>query len=317
MKKLNNKILLIVLVAMVGVFALSRLFRSPKLEANMRKELITLDTAKVTEVRIAASAASDKEMKLLKSGTQWWVSRGNKKYTAEAATIKSMLASVASLQAQRMVSRKKDKWETFNVGEKGTHVSIWNGGNRMADFYVGKTGFNQSPGGYQGGFAGAYTYVRLADETEVYSVDGFLESTFNRAADDFRDRSFLRVKTEDINKITFAYPADSSFVLEKRESVWHVGNVRADSAAVAGYLNQWSFKNLSAFADDFNAASSPTLTIKVEGQAGVLTTLEGWKQDNGEWALRSSLQKDVVFSSASSSIVNDVLVNSKKFIPAN
>lgn len=317
MKKLNNKILLIVLVAMIAIFALSRVFRSPKLEANMRKELVMLDTAKVTEVRIAASATPGEEIKLLKSGAQWFVSKGNKKYAAETATVKGMLASVASLQAQRMVSRKKDKWETFNVGDKGTHVSIWNEGNRLAGFYVGKTGFNQSPGAYQGGFGGAYTYVRLADETAVYSVDGFLESTFNRGADDFRDRSFLRVKTDDISKITFAYPADSSFVLEKRDSVWHVGNVKADSAAVAGYLNQWSFKNLTAFADDFNAASTPTLTIKVEGKAGVLTTLEAWKKNDQEWALRSSLQKDVIFSSVSSSVVNDVLVSLRRFIPAN
>jgi len=52
MKKLNNKILIGALVVLVGVFALSRWLRSPGLESNLRKQLLSLDTTNINEVRI-------------------------------------------------------------------------------------------------------------------------------------------------------------------------------------------------------------------------------------------------------------------------
>ena len=47
MKKLNNKILIGVLVGLAAVFALSRVFRSAQLSSNVRTELLMVDTASV------------------------------------------------------------------------------------------------------------------------------------------------------------------------------------------------------------------------------------------------------------------------------
>lgn len=312
MKKLNNKILLAILVVLVAVFVLSRMFRSPRLEANLRAELVAVDTAKVTSVRIATGGDDTKEIKLSKTGNDWVVTKGNKQYKTESSTVKSLLGALVSIEPQRMVSRKKEKWETYKVDEAGTHVSVWQNDDRLADFYVGKTGFNQSAGGYQGGFNGAYTYVRLTDEEEVYTVDGFLESTFNRNADDFRDRAFLRINKNDVRKITFKYPADSGFVLAQRDSSWYIGQARADSTAVQNFLSQLSFKNLSAFADDFVASASPAASIVVDGTAGQLATIDAWKKTDEEWVLRSSLQNDVLFSSTSSSVMKDLFINQNR-----
>jgi hypothetical protein len=173
MKKINNKILAIGLVVLVGIFVLSKLFRSPKLESNVRKELVNLDRTKITQVRIAGT---DSSITLLKENNKWNVVRNETRFEADSATVERMLQTVQLIEASRMASRKKDKWAEFKVDSAGTNVSVYYGSDKEVEIVVGNFGFNQSPGG--GGQFGQgmspYTYVRLSDEDEVYIVDGFL-----------------------------------------------------------------------------------------------------------------------------------------------
>lgn len=187
MKKINNKILAIGLVVLVGIFVLARVFRSPKLESNVRKELVMLEVPKITEVRITSP---DSSIQLLKENEKWSVVKGQNKYEADSATVMRMLQTIQSIEATRMVSRKKDKWAGFKVDSTGTNVSVYYGNDKEADFQVGSLGFNQSPGG-NGQFGqgmSPYTHVRLADEDEVYVVDGFLGGMLTTALNEWKKK---------------------------------------------------------------------------------------------------------------------------------
>lgn len=173
MKKINNKVLAIGLIVLVSAFVLARLFRSPKLESNVRKELVSLEVSKITEVRITSP---DSAVQLLKENGKWSVIKGQNKYEADSAAVLRTLQTIQLIEATRMISRKKDKWAGFKVDSTGTNVAVFYDGDKEADFQVGTLGFNQSPGG-NGQFGqgmSPYTYVRLTGEDEVYIVDGFL-----------------------------------------------------------------------------------------------------------------------------------------------
>lgn len=173
MKKINNKILAIGLVVLVGIFVLVRVFRTPKLESNIRKELVSLEVPKVTEVRLSSP---DSSIQLMKEEGKWNVVWGQNKYEADSGAVARMLQTIQLIEATRMISRKKEKWADFKVDSTGTHVSVYYGSNKEADFLVGSLGFNQNPGsgGQFGQGMSPYTHVRLSDEDEVYVVDGFL-----------------------------------------------------------------------------------------------------------------------------------------------
>jgi len=312
MKKLSNKILLIVLVALIAVFTLSRLFRSPGLESNLRKNLVEVDTATVTEVRILPSKDHAEEIKLIREGKNWKVSRGERQAEGDRNSVGNMLGSMRAMHAQRLVSRKKEKWDEFNVGDKSTHVSVYSNGDKIADFHVGKLGFNQGAGG---SFGGAYTYVRLSDETEVYTVDGFMESNFNNDFNEWRNKTFLKLNKDDITKITYRYPADSGFVAEKRDSLWLIGGQTADAAKMESFTNQFTNKYLTDFADGFVPEGPADVRIMLDGKAGNLATVEAWRKDEKEWILTASTQKGVYFTNKSSNFLTDVLVGKKRLLP--
>ena len=309
MKKVNNNILFLVLVALLGTFVATKIFRSPRLESNVRKDLVAIDSGAISKVEIAPSNSAQ-EILLLREGNTWMVQRAAKKHKADNSTVRSVLGMMQNVQAERMISRKKEKWEEFNVGDKGTRITFYAGTNKKGTIHIGKTGFSNTGSMYGGT---GYNYVRLAGENEVYRVNEFLESAFNRPFDDWRDKTFLRVPKNKVTRIAFNYPADSSFILEKRDSVWVVGNQVAEKSKVENFLGQLSYKNLNKFLDDFTPAKPADVMIVIEGEGGTLSTVEAWSTDNG-WALRASQQNDVVFSSSTSGVERDLLVGAKHFI---
>jgi hypothetical protein len=220
MKKLNNKILIAALVGLVGIFALSRWLRSPGLESNLKKELLSLETASINEVRIKPSNYKPLEVILKREANKWKVFNNQQQAETEVGTVKSMLGVLKDLKVQRLASRKKDKWDTYQVGESGTLVSVLQNG-KQTDIHFGKSNYGQG---------GATTFVRLGNQEEVYAVEGFLDSHFNRTYNDWRNKTFLRLNQSDIAKVIFNYAGDSSFVLEKRDSVWYAANQKADDS---------------------------------------------------------------------------------------
>src|SRR6266850_1885188 len=294
MKRISTKTLLIGLAVLVVIFVASRWFRSPGLESNLRKELVTLDTALVSEVRILPSKDQIEELRLTREGKNWKVSKGNRSELSDRAAVKNILGIMATLKAQRLASRKKERWEDYKVGEGGTHVTVYGEkGKKVADFHIGKTGFTQSGTGQ---FGGSYTYVRMSDENEVYTVEGFLEPAFDNSFNDWRDKTLLKLNKADIAKLSFRYPADSGFVVNKRDSVWYIGNDPADASKVDQVVQSFSSKYLTEFADGFTPKAPATVVIQVDGKAGSLVSLEGWQGTNGEWILTSSYQKGIYFS---------------------
>lgn len=303
MKKFSNKFLLIALTVLVGIFVLSRVFRSSRLESNIRKELVKLDTARVTEVRIKSSATAGEELKLIKTGSIWKVMSGTKEAVTEPGVVNSMLGVAMNLNVQRLVSRKKDKWDTFEVGDNSTRVTIFDGVEKLADFRVGKFGFPQ--GQQQGnGIQGLYTYVRLTNEDEVYTSEGFIASHFNRSFNQWRDKAFLKV-TQEVSRIDFIYP-DSSFVLEKRDTIWYAGNDRAVDSKVTQYLNKIKFKNISEFEDGIVQPGGTPVKLQITGAGATIATVQAWPKNEDDWILSSSFQDGVYFSGKRDGVIKEM-----------
>ncbi len=304
MKKINNWILIGLLGGLVVIFIAMKIFRSPTLESNLPERLTEIDSAKVTELIVVPGKDRTSEVRLTKTGKVWTLNTGDRVGHLEQGRGNTSLQSLMNLKPQRVLTKRKEKWNEFGVGDStGTHVRVMEGSSTKSDLWIGRTGFSQSSGS-------GYTYVRMEGEDEVYSVDGFLEGQFNLNFNDWRDKSFTRIKRDSIDKIIFRYPADSSFVLEKRNGKWKLGVVAADSAAVASYLSGMEYKNISAFAEVPPPGNAVAL-IAFEKNSNVIATLEAWP-GLGAWTVRSSKQPDTFFSS-DASVTKEVWKGRKAF----
>jgi hypothetical protein len=302
MKQLNNKILIITLLLLVAAFVLTRLFRSPGRERNLDASLLKTDTAGITEVRLYPASERRAEIKLTRAGKHWKATREALTASAGSGAVNNLLSTLASLKPERIVSRKKEKRDTYHTGDTtGTRVTVFRGDDELTSLVVGKE-------------SGGLTYVRPGGEDEVYAVSGYLSTVFDKSFSHWRDQSFLRIDKDQITKIRFNYPADSSFVMEKNDRGWMIGNDSADSAAIDNYLNKLRSKDLSAFADDFSAAAPPDITISIENKNGPIANIKGWRKSFYEWVLASDLQPDVYFTDAGPVTVKELFVGKGKLL---
>ncbi|MBT1698090.1 DUF4340 domain-containing protein [Fulvivirgaceae bacterium PWU4] len=302
MKWLNNKVLIATLLVLVAVFVLTKLFRSPARERNLDEDLLRIDTTGITEVRLYPVSDKRKEIKLVKDGKSWKAVQQQVSGAADINAVTNLLRTLASLRPERMVSRKKEKWDTYKTGDTtGTNVTIFRGGNEERSLVIGKE-------------SGGHTYLRRNGEDEVYATNGYLSEVFNKPFSNWRDGSFLRLNTGQVTKISFHYPADSGFVAEKKNKVWMIGNERADSVVIGDYLGKLRSRDLSTFADDFSASTDPDVTVTIEGNAMTLATIKGWRRSFYQWVLASSLQPDVYFLDEGPLVAKELFAGKEKLL---
>lgn len=306
MKNSNPWKLAVILLSLILVFVAVRKFRSPRLEGNLPTRLVELDTAKVTEIIVTPAKDRSQPVRLVRSGG-WKLMKGAQALRLEQGTATSLLQVLVTMKPERVASKREEKWDEFQVGDStGTRVQVMAGTSLEADVVVGRSGFGQSSTQAYGG--PPFTYVRLQDEPEVYAIAGFLDAQFNRAMDDWRDKSFLRVKRDSVTRVSFRYPADSSFVIEKVAGKWMMAGTPVDSMEVRSFLSGMEYRNGAAFAPSA-PTGSPSIVLTLEKGSNTLGTIEAWPAE-GSWVVRSSHQPETFFAM-------DAAARKDVFLPKN
>jgi hypothetical protein len=168
-------------------------------------------------------------------------------------------------------------------------VKLLKGSDVVADLVIGKFSYS-GPGNMT-------SYVRLVGDKEVYGVDGMLAMSFDRNLNSFRDRTIIKSNQNDWTRLTFNYPADSSFVLEKKGSKWMIGEMETDSALVEQYFSRIAGLTDGSFADQ-KPVTAPTHRLTIEGN-NMMPKVEivGYYTDPENFILESNQNPDAWFNS--------------------
>lgn len=302
----KNKLLIIVFGVLLLVY-LGNKFLGPDNERNFKNVLVELDTASVSKLVIKARANSGDPVTILKEGENWIVTRGNKSDNADVNSVKNMLSSLRKLEPQRLVANSEDKWAQYEVNDSlGTQVKVYQGEEVAADVVIGKFNFNQQA-------RTAATFVRLTNEDEVYTVEGFLASTFNQEYNSFRNKTFITTTPENLTALKFDYAGDSSFVLDKVNEQWQLNGVVADSTSVAKYINGLRRMNQREFEDDFSPSENSVYTLTIAGNNMDAIIVKGYLKDD-EIILNSSLNSGAYFKKGSLNVFEKLFVSSQSLL---
>jgi len=287
---------LVVLVEMMDAKKGNRTFKN---------DLVEVVADEVSSIELYPKAANGNLIKLFRENDMWKVESEGKKYNADQSTAGRMISELNNMKTKSVVATKKESWEKFEVTDSlGTQVKLLKGTEILADVVIGKFSFSQP--------RNMTSYIRLSDDKEVYGVDGMLGMSFNRNLNSFRDRTIIKSNKTDWTKLTFSYPADSSFVLEKKGEKWMIGDMETDSAAVVNYFN--SITNLSdgSFAEQKPVAAA-THKLTIEGNNGMQKVeINGYFSDEDNFVLESNLNPDTYFNNKETA--NKVFVSVMKLI---
>ena len=323
-KKINIKILLALFVVLLILVLVIFYFESKKGERSFRADIFDADTSKVTSVVIYPRINKEESINIIKKGTQWKIDYHGKLLNADNDIVKNMFSTLLELKPRRIAATERSRWREFEVDDSlSTRVQVLTQKKIVSDLYIGKFSYQQPKNQMQYNYnqrGTMSTCVRLADENIVYVVDGFLSMAFNRNVNDFRNNSIIRSNKSDWTRLSFRYPADSSFTLVKEGDIWMVDGLMADSASVDKYFNSISYLTNSNFVDDQKPLNDqPVLSLKIEGNNfGEPIQVKAFIADTiNKYLITSSLNKGAYFSGEASKLTGKIFVGKAGFFSNN
>lgn len=284
----SNKLLwvafAVLLVAVILIFS----SESTKKEKSFKTNIVSVDTSKITQISLFPKSKAGKEVRLFKENSEWKVtSILGKTYSTPKYKVKNLLSELIKIKPKRVAARNQSKWKEFQVDSSGTRVAVYEGGSKTLDLIIGKFSFQQP--------RSMSTYVRLANEDDVYEVDGFLEVTFNKGADSFRNETIVKDSKDKWNKLSFESP-ESSFELIKVDGKWKIDGEYTDSAKTETKLGLISHLTNNNYIDDFDKSmlnnEYAKLTINREDEDPI--EIVGYKDDS-MYLINSSMNKETYF----------------------
>lgn len=300
-KKFNTKTLLIILVILGGIAAYNK-YNSNKNENTFRDEFVKVDTSTVTQILIYPKADKGKEIKITKVAAGWELQNDKIKTVADSNAVRSLLSNFVDVKSVSLGAADKSGWADLQVTDtSGTRIKIITK-DQTFDMIVGKFGYDPSS-------RNGSTYIRHTNEEQVYVIEGFLSMSINQGFNSWRNRSFIIGNKDNWNTLTFNYPGDSSFVINKQNNAWLVNGEVGDSAKIIQFLNGLSNLQSSGFVENYTPGSTPVYALSIHGNNQTAISVQAYAADSTQkFILHSSQNADAYFSEAQSNIVNRVFV---------
>ena len=304
----RNLILAGVLVVLVGLLLVQR---------NQQKQVVASGPAVTVSVhpekvsRLHIERPGEPDVELARVGGGWKLTQPFE-YPAQDQVVQATLKTLETLELIDVVSRNPEKRSVFQVDSTGTRVQAWEGADAVLDLVVGKATPDFG-----------HTYVRRSDDDAVYRATGMLTYNFNKPANDWRDKTILKLEEAQISRVLLDYPQEGvNVVLALQDSAWTVASggraaAPADSATAVRLIHNVAALNTVNFATDAEAAtvdfSKPTLRLRVETDSG--THVVEFAQGEGTRLFARKEGELAVFGMYTSSIAN-IMKKPDDFKPA-
>jgi hypothetical protein len=279
MKGINNKILLIVFVILAIAAVIMYFYDRNKGDRTFKSELFKVDSAQVTAITIYPKGKGDSSLSLVKTGKNWEIKSGKRSWPADTSVVQNIISTLLHAKPERVASKDRSSWKEMEITDSlSTRIVVYENNDDVADFRLGKISFSQGdnmPGYGRRQNIIAKSHVRVADDDRVYVVDGFLNMMFSGQVSMYRNRMVFRLDKNQLTKLSFIYPGDSSFTLERAIDRWLLNGEPADSTKVDSYLNSIRNTVSTDFADETTQPPVYPYTLTIEGNNMATIVVKG------------------------------------------
>lgn len=312
MRNKSNLILLVVLVALGIIYALTKIFELTGKESTIPADALRADTAKVQEITLYAGTEDKTQTSLIRSANGWNVKSGDITTQAKPEEARQIQKAIADLQVESLVSKSQEDWQEYNVGDSAALRVVARGADKtMLDMIIGrfqpKQNRQRNPYMQQQQQISGETYVRPNGKDEVFAVNGLLSMKLNRKMSDLRDNRLVDVGKNQIQSVTFKYPADSSFTLKQKQNSWLIGTMKTDSARANRYIKNLREVTNHRFNDKFEPSGAPDYEVIVEGKGMNPVAIKGYRKEGNIIVLNSSLNPETYFNTTMKDLAGSLL----------
>jgi hypothetical protein len=309
-RKKNNRTLFIVFGVLLAAFLVMEGVKLTRGERTFRDDIIAYEADQISKITFNTKGPAAVPVELYKVDTTWKLTAGGKEYAADQEMANGIAGELALITPERLVANKKDLWKDYDVTDSaGTRLTIYGPKKSKTELVIGRFSYNQST-------RQPVTYVRIENENEVFAVEGYLAMTFGRDINGLRDKNLFKGNQNDITRISFSYPADSSYELTRDGLKWMVAGIPADSMKAVRFMNEVTYLVGADFRDDFQPANAgPELyRMKIEGINIKPVDIVVYQDATGQ-IVHSSENPTSYFSSQRDNLVQRIFKGKGFFLP--
>ena len=288
-------------------------------DSTFRAKVLSFEPKLITALHITDHQTGE-EVDIRKEGEGWMLYSDDKVYAGEPYAVRNVLSMLNQLNTESIVAAKSSQWAEYKVDdEHAIQVEIFEDDKLIADLFIGKFDFKELPPVAPGRQPQTKitSYVRPAEETKVYAVNGLLRSNFQGGKKPFRNRRvFMCRQHTDIKRITFSGP-EENHVLDLSISPWTLNGTAIDSTKTDRYLRRLAHLSSSGFLDEVDVSTmTPSYTLLVEGNSFEAVSLSAIPADTiiGYYIV-SSINQGSVFDGSKAGLFEKTFVEADKFLP--
>jgi hypothetical protein len=267
-KKIKSGALIIILIILMIIYLLVRY--SGSTDRTFRDKILVFEPSLITQIIVDDPKTDQEPVDLRFSGGTWTVRVNGRDFPADTNVVTGILRQLSELPTKRYAGKGQDAWIKYDLTDTlAPLVTLKAGSKTVGDILIGKFSYNM-PQGQPQQMQGRQqrgemtSYVRLAEEKDVYAVDGYLKMSISTDINAYRYRNLVNVSPSDITRISVREPGGSK-IFEIQGGKWIENGMEADSTQIARYCNTISRLTGSKFADQQGGSGLPSHTLKIEG----------------------------------------------------
>jgi Domain of unknown function (DUF4340) len=256
--RIRNTVIALVLLAIVGGYALIIGYYSKPAEAQKLLNLKPDEIAKI--VLEYPSRATDKVVEVeRKKGGEWRITKPIGA-DADQTVVNNLARAIADCEINKTVEEKAADLKPFGLAPPDTIVTVATfSGKTLPGIEVGKV----TPIGFN-------AYIKTADKTAILLTSSAFPSGMNKTADQLRDRDIMTFKVDDVKRFTIAKDNGEFIEVVRAGDKWRIdkpGSYLADPTQVRELLSALVNAKVADFITDTPASVSqyglekPHLTV--------------------------------------------------------
>jgi hypothetical protein len=234
-----------------------------KPDADSAPSILKLDENSITRLELKKKDAPS--ILLTKSGSEWKIAEP-KPFAADQTTVSSMLSTISSLDAERLVEDKSSNLERYGLASPAFELDVTEKGNKTERLLLG----DDTP-------AGSGLYAALAGDPRVFTIAEYHKTGLDKSLNDLRDKRLLTVSPDKVSRLEIA-GNNGEIEFGHNQDEWEILKpkpMRADTFAVSELVRKLTEVRMDFSSSDKAATESdsafakdtPLATLKITDES--------------------------------------------------
>jgi len=284
--KLRTKHLLLLLLALAALWWLSGQLSPRAKQRTFREDIFKLDSSSISGFTITPALYKQlPPIRFQRAGDGWRMFWGKDSSLADPAPIHELLRSWSNMRVIRLAGRVSDIRDRYDLGDSTVDRLTIMAGMETHELLVGRHTAGGAP----------MTVVHPPGDEQAYAVEGLLGQYADYTFGEWLPKYLVTGDPADWQRLTFNFPADTGYVMERKGGQWFIGGAQTDSSRTIRFLHSLARARGQSVTDPSDTLSAvPQFRLVVEDSTRKEPIVVIVFVSNGKFIVRSSLNPGTV-----------------------